>query len=43
MTVSINEIQESRKLLQGVINPTPLLPDEKLSAEIGARTFLKAE
>jgi threonine dehydratase len=43
MTISINEIQETRKLLQGVINPTPVLPDEKLTAEIGARSFLKAE
>ena len=43
MTVSINEIQETRALLQGVINPTPILPDEKLSAEIGARSYLKAE
>ena len=43
MTVSITDIQETRSLLQGVINPTPILPDEKLTAEIGARTFLKAE
>lgn len=43
MTVSITEIQETRKLLQGIINPTPTLPDEKLTAAIGARSFLKAE
>ena len=43
MTVSITEIQETRTILQGIINPTPILPDAKLSAEIGARSFLKAE
>lgn len=43
MTVTITEIQETRKLLQGIINPTPILPDVKLSNEIGARCFLKAE
>ena len=43
MTVSITDIQETRQLLQGVINQTPILPDERLTAEIGARSFLKAE
>ncbi len=43
MTVKLTDIQEARKLLQGVIIPTPILSDEKLSNEIGAKAFLKAE
>ena len=43
MTVSISDIQDARKLLKGIINPTPIIPDGKLSAEIGTSTFLKAE
>jgi threonine dehydratase len=43
MTVSISDIQEARELLKGIINPTPIVPDGKLSAEIGTSTFLKAE
>jgi threonine dehydratase len=43
MTVKLSDIQEARKILQGVIIPTPILPDEKLSKEIGAKAFLKAE
>lgn len=43
MTVKLTDIQEARKLLQGIIIPTPILSDEKLSTEIGAKAFLKAE
>ena len=43
MTVSISDIQTARELLKGIINPTPIIPDGKLSAEIGTTTFLKAE
>src|SRR5215468_2739360 len=43
MTVKLSDIQEARSVLQGIIIPTPTLPDEKLSVEIGARAFLKAE
>jgi threonine dehydratase len=43
MTVQISDIQNARTLLQGIIIPTPILSDEKLSTEIGARAFLKAE
>lgn len=43
MTVKLTDIQEARKLLQGIIIPTPILSDEKLSTEIGASAFLKAE
>src|SRR5258705_13053947 len=43
MTVQISDIQDARKLLQEIIIPTPILSDEKLSTEIGARAFMKAE
>ncbi|MDQ6787428.1 MAG: threonine ammonia-lyase [Acidobacteriota bacterium] len=43
MTVKLSDIQDARKILQGIIIPTPILSDEKLSNEIGAKAFLKAE
>ena len=43
MTVKLSDIQDARKILQHIINPTPIIADEKLSAAIGARAFLKAE
>lgn len=43
MTVKLSDIQDARKILRGIIIPTPILSDEKLSNEIGARAFLKAE
>ena len=43
MTVKLSDIEGARKILQGIINPTPIVADEKLSKEIGASAFLKAE
>ncbi len=43
MTVKLSDIQDARKILQGIIIPTPILSDEKLSSEIGAKSYLKAE
>jgi threonine dehydratase len=43
MTVKLSDIQEARTILQGIIIPTPTVSDEKLSIEIGAKAFLKAE
>jgi threonine dehydratase len=43
MTVKLADIQDARKVLQDIINPTPIIPDEKLSDEIGSRAYLKAE
>ena len=43
MTVKLSDIQDARKILHGIIIPTPILPDEKLSDETGAQSFLKAE
>jgi len=43
MTVKLSDIESARDLLQGIIRRTPILPDEKLSAAIGATAYLKAE
>ena len=43
MTVQLSDIEEARELLKNIIIPTPIIADEKLSAEIGANAFLKAE
>jgi threonine dehydratase len=41
--VSLADIQAARRSLRDIIIATPILPDEHLSAELGARIFLKAE
>jgi threonine dehydratase len=41
--VTLADIQAARRSLRDVIIATPVLPDERLSAELGARIFLKAE
>jgi threonine dehydratase len=43
MPVKLSDIQEARKILQGIIIPTPILPDNLLSQEIGAKSYLKPE
>lgn len=43
MTVKLSDIRDAKNILQSIIIPTPILPDEKLSNEIGAQAFLKAE
>src|SRR5215211_978564 len=43
MTVSLADIQAARTVLRGVISATPILADERLTEEFGARVFLKAE
>src|SRR5436190_4963066 len=43
MTVSLHEIRDAAARLKGVINPTPIIVDERLSATIGAKAYLKAE
>jgi threonine dehydratase len=43
MSIKLTDIQEARKILQNIINRTPIISDEKLSTEIGARALLKAE
>lgn len=43
MTVSLSDIAEARARIEGVINKTPTVFDEKLTAALGAQTYLKAE
>jgi threonine dehydratase len=43
MTVKLSDIRDAREILNGVIIPTPILADDKLSKEIGASVYLKAE
>lgn len=43
MTVKISDIEDAQKILEGIIIPTPTLADGKLSSQIGASAFLKAE
>src|SRR5215218_3772408 len=43
MSVTITDIEDARAVLRGIINPTPMISDEKLSAQIGAKAYLKAE
>lgn len=43
MTVQLSDILEARELLRGIITPTPILPENRISKEIGANLFLKAE
>ena len=43
MTVKLSDISEARTILEGIIIPTPILPDARLTKEIGANAFLKAE
>ncbi len=43
MTVKLSDIEAARERISGIINQTPIVADEKLSAAIGVRAFLKAE
>jgi threonine dehydratase len=43
MTVTLADIQAARRSLRDIIVATPILPDERLSHELGAQIFLKAE
>jgi threonine dehydratase len=43
MTVTLADIQAARRMLREVISATPILADERLTQELGARVFLKAE
>jgi threonine dehydratase len=43
MTVSLNEIRGAAERLNGIINPTPIIADERLSTAVGAKAYLKAE
>ncbi len=43
MTVTLSDIQEARDRLKGIIYPTPVISDGRLSRQIGATAHLKAE
>jgi len=43
MTVTLADIQSARRVLRDVISITPILADERLTQDLGARVFLKAE
>jgi len=43
MAVQLEHIQTARRVVQGVIAPTPILPDPLTSDELGAQVFVKAE
>lgn len=43
MTVKLADILDARETLKDIILPTPMLADAKLSGEVGADAFLKAE
>ena len=43
MTVQLSDIEAARSLLKGLIIPTPIISDDRLSREIGAQAHLKAE
>ena len=43
MTVTLADIQSARRALRDVISATPILVDERLTQDLGARVFLKAE
>jgi threonine dehydratase len=41
--VTLADIQAARRSLRDIIIATPVLPDERLSSELGTQVFLKAE
>ena len=43
MPVQLSDIQEARRVLKDIIIPTPMIADDRLSRDIGAKTHLKAE
>jgi threonine dehydratase len=43
MTVKLSDIEDAQRLLKGIIIPTPIIADDRLSREIGAKAHLKAE
>ncbi|MCI0670639.1 MAG: pyridoxal-phosphate dependent enzyme, partial [Myxococcaceae bacterium] len=43
MSITLADIQAARRTLQRIVINTPVLPDERISQELGANVFLKAE
>lgn len=43
MAVCLEDVLQARGLIQGVVAPTPVLPDPLASEDLGVRLFVKAE
>ena len=43
MTIRLQDIEDARSRIRDVITPTPVIADARLSREIGAQAYLKAE
>lgn len=43
MTVKLSDIHSAQEVLKNIIIPTPIIADDRLSREIGAKAYLKAE
>jgi threonine dehydratase len=43
MPITLDDIRKAREVVHGTIIRTPMLPDNRLSHEIGANAFVKAE
>ncbi|MCX7740999.1 MAG: threonine ammonia-lyase [Meiothermus sp.] len=43
MAVCLEDVVQARGLIQGVVAPTPVLPDPLASEDLGVRLFVKAE
>jgi threonine dehydratase len=43
MSVTLDDIRKAREVVHGTVIRTPILPDNRLSHEIGANAFVKAE
>ena len=43
MTVKLSDIEDARRVLKGIILTTPIIVDDRLSTEIGAKAHLKSE
>ena len=43
MAVEFSDIAKARDVLDGVIADTPIMPDRRLSSDLGTEVYLKAE
>lgn len=41
--VTLDEIEKARETIQGMIEPTPLLFSDSISANVGTQVYLKLE
>jgi len=43
MSVTLPDIEAARKVIEGIVNKTPVIFDERLSEQLGTKVYLKAE